>query len=210
MTVTASLLLDLVVLLFLILFFVQGVRRGFILTLCSLLAVFLALAGGWFLVHQYSEPLQEKLEPVILEHFAPDQDELDSQASGADPSLPEAVQEQLGEAAYSMQMAVITQQCKVMSALAAKAILFLGGFVAVLLIWIALCHALDLVARLPGLHFVNRVLGGILGLIKGLLLLMVLRWALCDLLNLIPETVQQESCLLPVLDYLTVFHLPGR
>ena len=38
MTLTASLLLDLVLLVILVLFFVQGIRRGFVLTLCSLRA----------------------------------------------------------------------------------------------------------------------------------------------------------------------------
>ncbi len=53
MTLTASLLLDLVLLVILVLFFVQGIRRGFVLTLCSLLAVILALIGGWYLAQHY-------------------------------------------------------------------------------------------------------------------------------------------------------------
>ena len=58
MTLTASLLLDLVLLVILVLFFVQGIRRGFVLTLCSLLAVILALIGIWpSITRSLSRPL---------------------------------------------------------------------------------------------------------------------------------------------------------
>ena len=208
MTLTASLLLDIVFLLLLVLFSVQGFRRGFILTLCSLLAVFLALAGGWFLAHEYAAPFQEKLEPVILEHLVPDRsDETEGQE---DASLVDSIHTQMEDAAQSVQDALLTQQAKAVSWLAAKAILFLAGFLAVLLVWVVLCHALDLVAKLPGLRLINKVMGAVLGLVKGLILLIVLRWLLCDLLNVIPPEVQQESYLLPILDYLTVISLPGR
>jgi len=208
MSLSAPLLLDLVILVLLVLFIVQGVRRGFILTLCSLLAVFLALVGGWFLTQQYAEPLQEKLEPVIIAHFAPEYDK--PAEAQEDLSLSETVQAQMEASVQSIQAAVIAQQCRAMASLASKVILFLGGFLAVLLLWIILCRALDLVARLPGLHLMNKVLGGILGLLKGLILLMVLRWLCCDLFSLIPDQIQEESRLLPVLSYLTVFYLPGR
>lgn len=208
MTLTASLLLDIVILLLLVLFFVQGIRRGFILTLCSLLAVFLALAGGWFLAHEYAEPLQEKLEPVILERLVPARS--DDTEGLEDASLVDSLHAQMENAAQSVQDALLTQQAKAVSAVAARAILFLAGFLAVLLIWVVVCHALDLVAKLPGLRLINKAMGGVLGLVKGLILLIVLRWLLCDLLNMIPSEVQQESYLLPVLDYLTVFSLPGR
>ena len=49
MTLTASLLLDLVLLGLLVVFFLVGYQRGLILTLCSLLAVVLSFAGGWYL-----------------------------------------------------------------------------------------------------------------------------------------------------------------
>ena len=47
MELTVSLLLDLVILGLLLYCLIQGLRRGFILTLCSLLAVLLAFLRGW-------------------------------------------------------------------------------------------------------------------------------------------------------------------
>ncbi len=87
----------------------------------------------------------------------------------------------------------------------ARSLLFLAGFFGVLILWLILCHTLNLVAKLPGLHLLNKLLGGLLGLIKGLLLLMVARWILCDLLGWIPASIAAESRLLPLLS--SFFHL---
>ncbi len=197
MTLTASLLLDLVLLVILVLFFVQGIRRGFVLTLCSLLAVILALIGGWYLAQHYAQPVQAALEPMILERMLPNADSGASDQS--DQSLAEEVQSQVDEAAQTVQNAILTQQAKVVAGMAARVLLFLAGFIIVLLVWVILCHALDLVAKLPGLNLVNKVLGGVLGLVKGLILLMVLRWLLCDVFRLIPEEVAAGSYVLTFL-----------
>ena len=189
MTVTASLLLDIVTLLLLVLFFVQGIRRGFILTLCSLLAVFLALAGGWFLATHYVQPVQESLEPVILERLLPKEKAEEEPQEG----LIDPVQAQMTETIQAVQTKIITEQAEMMALLLARALLFLAGFLGVLLVWIVLCHALDLVARLPVLHFVNKALGGCLGLVKGYIVFLLIHWLMCDILHFIPEDVAEEA-----------------
>ena len=199
MNLTASLLLDIVLALLLVWSVVQGFRRGFILTLCSLLAVFIALAGGWYLASHYADPVQETLEPVIIRRMVPDRPEESMDQSGDAQPLAESVQEQVENAAQAAQNALIVQQAKAIAALTAKVLMFLAGFVGVLLIWLLLCHALDLVAKLPGLNFLNRAMGAVLGLIKGLILLLVLRWLLCDALHLIPEQVAEGSYVLSFL-----------
>lgn len=199
MNLTASLLLDIVFVLLLVLSLVQGFRRGFILTLCSLLAVFIALAGGWYLATHFAEPVQEALEPLIIRQMAPDRPEEESDLYGDTSSLAESVQEQVEQAAQAAQTAFMIQQAKALAALSAKVLLFLAGFIGVLLIWLLLCHALDLVAKLPGLNFLNKAMGAVLGLVKGLILLLVLRWLLCDALHLIPEEVAAGSYVLSFL-----------
>ena len=131
MTLTASLLLDLVLLGLLVVFFLVGYQRGLILTLCSLLAVVLSFAGGWYLATHAAEGFQGKLGPEV-------------------PGF------------------------------VASSLLFLAGFLVVQIVWVTLCHALNLVAKLPGLHLLNKILGGLLGLVKGIAILMVARWALCQ------------------------------
>ena len=94
MVTTVSLLLDLVLLGLLVYFFVMGVRRGLILSLCSLLAVLLALLGGWYLATHWSQPLEDRLEPVILESL------LDKEENGqTDPS---ATQENLARRLFTI------------------------------------------------------------------------------------------------------------
>ena len=202
MNMTASLLLDIVLVLLLALSVVQGVRHGFILTLCSLLAVFVALAGGWYLASHYAQPFQEVLEPMIIERIAPDRADAASEQSGETQSLAESVQEQVEEAAQEAQTALMVQHAKALAAMTSKGLLFLAGFVGVLVIWLILCHALDLVAKLPGLHFLNKAMGGVLGLVKGLILLLVLRWFLCDALHLIPVEITEGSYVLSFLSSL--------
>lgn len=160
MTITASFLMDLVLLGVLVYFFIIGVRKGLILSLCSLLAAFLGLIGGWYLAAFHSSPLQLWLEPIFATHLMTD-----------------------------------------FSGLAAKIILFLVGFIGLQLIWTLLCHVLDLVARLPGLHFINKTLGGILGLVKGMLIILIVLWILCDVLAWIPPQVAAGSRILYYLHF---------
>lgn len=206
MVPAVSLLLDLVLLGLLVFSFVMGVRRGFLLSLCSLLAVLVALLGGWYLAAHWSQPLEERLEPVILETLT--QREAEEETTSPLPdNLPQAIQDQAAQTAQDWKNATLAQAAAFLAGAAAKVILFLAGFFVVLLLWNLLFHALNLVAKLPGLHGLNKFFGGALGLVKGLLLLMLARWLLCDLLGWIPADVTRDSILLSLLPSLDLFDL---
>lgn len=206
MVPAVSLLLDLVLLGLLVFSFVMGVRRGFLLSLCSLLAVLVALLGGWYLAAHWSQPLEERLEPVILETLT--QREAEEETTSPLPdNLPQALQDQAAQTAQDWKNATLAQAAAFLAGAAAKVILFLAGFFVVLLLWNLLFHALNLVAKLPGLHGLNKFFGGALGLVKGLLLLMLARWLLCDLLGWIPADVARDSILLSLLPSLDLFDL---
>ena len=174
MTFTASMILDLILAALLVYCFVLGVRRGLILSLCSLLAVLLALGGGWYLATHCAAPLEEKLEPILLETLtAREEANLDESlsdqtgqetdpASGLTGHLSQAIQEQISQSAQDFQAAALASLAASLAAMLAKSILFLVGFLGVLILWLILCHALNLVAKLPGLHFLNKALGGVL------------------------------------------------
>lgn len=218
---TASLVLDLVVAGLLLLSFARGFHRGLILSLCSLLAVVLALAGGWFLADQYGPALQRELEPMLLAQQAtqetgqeeaaapqetPESAPVSEDTEGAQeaPGLFSGLTQSLpfladGETALSQAQALAAQgTAAALAELLAKGSLFVLGFVVVLAAWKILSHALDLVARLPGLHFLNKAAGGLFGLAKGYLLLTVAGWVLVDLLGVIPAGMAQGSFLLPL------------
>ena len=206
MVPAVSLLLDLVLLGLLVFSFVMGVRRGFLLSLCSLLAVLVALLGGWYLAAHWSQPLEERLEPVILETLT--QREAEEKTTSPLPdNLPQALQDQAAQTAQDWKNATLAQAAALLAGAAAKVLLFLAGFFVVLLLWNLLFHALNLVAKLPGLHGLNKFFGGALGLVKGLLLLMLARWVLCDLLGWIPADVTRDSILLSLLPSLDLFDL---
>ena len=162
MTLTTSLVLDIVLVGLLVYWFLMGLRKGLILSLCGLIAVLLGLVGGWYLATTQAASLAAQWEPFYVQYLT------------AEAALP-----------------------------ATRAVLFLGGFVVVQMVWTALCHILDLVSKLPGLNFLNKFLGGLLGLVKGILILLVAQWALVDLLGWIPMEVAAQSRILPWLDILT-------
>lgn len=217
MTVTTALALDLVILVVLAYCVIMGVRRGFVLTLCSLLAVVVALAGGWYLSNHYSEPLQEKLEPMIAEKLLSSAQE---KAEEEGLTLPEdggssgnafldhfshSIQEQVTQQAESFRDATIHELAASLASLLARSVLFLVGFVVVLLVWKVLSHVLNLVAKLPVLRTLNRFLGGIAGFLKGILILALARWILFDLLGLVSVQAAEASYLLPLLEKLPIF-----
>lgn len=223
MNTTLSLILDVVILGLLIYWCVMGCRRGLVLSLCSLLAVIVALAGGWYLANHAYEPLAEQIEPLLVQAVGDRADE--AIAEQTDPAI--AAQEGSNEdaanvsgplALFSQNLqsqiedfkdATVAQLAADMAQFIAKSILFLVGFFAVLLIWNILFHALHLVTKLPGLHFLNKFLGGVFGLIKGVLLLLVARWLLCDLLGWIPSEVAEGSRMLSLLASLSLSSVIG-
>lgn len=210
MVLTASLLLDLAILALLLYSVVMGFRRGLILTLCSLLAVVLAVAGGWYLATHHSASLEVYFQPMIEEKMQDGLgDRLQDGQSDASSLFPfsQELQEKAKESAQSVQNAAIAQWSADIAVLIARSILFLVGFLVVLLVWEILCHALHLAAKLPGLHILNKIFGGVAGFIKGIILLVIARWVLCDLLGWIPNEVISKSYLLPLLSSFSVSSL---
>ena len=78
---------------------------------------------------------------------------------------------------------------------AAWGTVYVIAFVVILLLWNLISKALDLVAKLPVLHFFNRLLGGACGVIKGIL---IAGCICCLILNLglLPSAMAQESVFL--------------
>jgi uncharacterized membrane protein required for colicin V production len=182
----------------------QGARRGFILTLCGLLAIIVAIVGANLISGALAPRVADLLEP----HFATAIEEhLDQAIQGQrDPAvtpLPEgeepeeeplplqgilAVLRDMGgfyeKAADSIQASIeagLTQAAADVAASVAanvaqsvaRLVIFLLSFAVILVAWWLLSHALNLVAKLPGLSFLNQAAGGLLGLCKGVLLLML-------------------------------------
>ena len=215
------LIFDLAILAILALFFWRGYARGLVLTLCSLLAVFVALIGASFLSNALAEPVAKAIEPAVASSI---HDTVTSyyQRSPAENTsaeendwlaqLPlEELLEPLKDSKFfqgfaeTFQKAVDDKAADIVThaaqALAhfvavqiARIVIFAVAFFAVLIAWFFLSHALDLVAKLPVLSTVNAWGGGAVGLVKGALIVYIAVWLLRG--SYIPPAAIEGSYLL--------------
>lgn len=213
------LLFDVAIVLILLFFLWRGASRGFVLSLCGLLAVIVALVGASFLAGALAPRVGAALEPRFAQAIEEQLNTaIQSGAAGEGALTPEdvplagvldalrdmglyedlvesidqAVSQGLTGAAASAAAAVAAA----IAQSAAYAILFLIFFLLVLIAWTILSHALDLVSKLPGLNALNKLSGAALGLVKGCILLFVAAWLLRYSGSLIPEEAVQQTTLL--------------
>ena len=216
-----SFLFDIGIVLLLAFFVWRGAVRGLFLSLCGLVAVFVAFFAAQFLSDLFCVPVAGIMRPVIL-----------TSLQEAEPG-PGAAASEEGQPAYTLDDllesvrenglfegfagfmeqgaaddAIESESLSPMDALAgylskgiAKALLFGFLFVGVLLIWFLVSHTLDLAFKLPILAEVNLIGGLVLGLIKGVLLIIVLVW-LGQLAGVIPAEPDT-----PILSLFTVGRL---
>ena len=210
-------ILDILVIALLVFFIVFGAHRGFILTLCSLVAVIVALVGANLVADALAPKVAQAIQPRLEQSIQASLEQKALEVSATDglgvTEALAALREKGGLyqwAADSLEDALksapdvsgsIARQAATAAAAvaeqAARGILFSAAFLLLLVVWSFVSHALNLVAKLPGLNTLNRTLGGALGFVKGLLILWLLAWILGPLTGLLStETVAQTRLLL--------------
>lgn len=213
---SSALILDAVVAAVLLVFILHGAYRGLLLSLCGLVAVVVAFVGASLLSDLLAPQVSAFLEP----HFASViqsgleqqmQGALQNGAAQAGEDIPladvlnvlkemgfyqstvdavnEAVEGGLTSAAAGTAAAVAAS----VAVGVARTVLFALSFAVILVLWTLLSHALDLVARLPGLHFLNKTGGALLGLFKGSLILFLCAGVVRYFGNIIPESTVEQS-----------------
>ena len=213
-------LLDLIVAAVAALFLWKGWRKGLILSLCGLLAVLVAFAGAGLAARTLSPAVGQALEPKISQlieerleqELAPPPAGEDGSA-GEDPlssvlsvlkdlglyeGLVDSLQHTVEEGMAGAVSAAASAGAAMAQAIAYR-ILFLVSFALILALWGWLSRALDLVARLPGLHFLNKTGGAAIGLVKALLVLFLATWLLQSLGHFVPEEPVAQTTLLRAL-----------
>ncbi|MBS6217045.1 MAG: CvpA family protein [Clostridiales bacterium] len=213
-------LLDLIVAAVAALFLWKGWRKGLILSLCGLLAVLVAFAGAGLAARTLSPAVGQALEPKISQlieerleqELAPPPAGEDGSA-GEDPlssvlsvlkdlglyeGLVDSLQHTVEEGMAGAVSAAASAGAAMAQAIAYR-ILFLVSFALILALWGWLSRALDLVARLPGLHFLNKTGGAAIGLVKALLVLFLATWLLQSLGHFVPEETVAQTTLLRAL-----------
>lgn len=198
---TTALILDLIVLVILALFVWRGAVKGFVLSLCGLVALLVGFVGAAFLARTFAPMVAGVLEPTLSGLI---RDGLAAAGSGegsalsdvlavlGNMGLSEELLASLTESAAGAATAAVDAAAAAISQTIAYAVLFIVGLVAVLIVWAIISHALDLVAKLPVLNSLNKTGGALIGAVKGCLLLFLVGWLLHFSGKVIPaETVQQ-------------------
>lgn len=217
---TSPILLDILLIVVLILFAVLGSRKGFILTLCSLVAVVVALVGANLvadmLAPKVADAIQPKLEQVIVEHLnealqhtafvgvsgdvAATSEEVP--LSGVLEVLRESelyqgfigsVEKALREGAATSAASAAARVAALLAKQVARSVIFIIAFFVILIAWGILSHVLDLVSKLPVIDGLNHTLGGVIGLVKGLVICYILVWLLYSVTGYVTVSVMNDS-----------------
>lgn len=215
------LIYDLAVIAILALFALWGSRRGLVLTLFSLAAVLVALVGASFLSDALAGPAANIIEPAVTSSIhdtvtsyyqrSPAEntsgEEIDWLAQLPLDKLLDSMRESKFFKGYveTFQKAADGKAAELAAhaaqALAhfvavqiAKTVIFILAFFGILIAWLFLSRALDLVARLPVLSTVNRWGGAAAGLAKGALALFIAAWVLRA--SYIPREAVENTVLL--------------
>ena len=230
----AFLIADGLVLAVLLIFACIGARRGLILSLCGLLAFVVAFLGASFAARTLSPVVADALEPKFaaaieeqLNESIRQQAEAGEAAVLSPDDVPlEGVLDALREMGFyetlintvdravesGMTAVAASAEAAVAAAIAQSAaylILFLLGFFLILLAWRLLSRALDLVARLPGLHFLNKTGGALFGLVQGCIILFVAAWLLQFFGQMLPRELVEQTVLLKFFMTTNPFSLLG-
>ena len=178
-----------------------GAHRGLFRALAGLAVVIVALVGAAVIANALAAPAARLVTPLIRDHIETRVDEAMAQQSqevqmpeedvdegfaiadllalmGLDEdvrdSLVRQTEEKIQDTGISLAMAVVESVAESIL----YAALFLISFVVLTILLKLLIRAMDLVLQLPGLHLVNSLGGGLIGLAEGALALFLAIWVL--------------------------------
>ena len=200
----------------------RGASRGFVLSLCGPLAVVVAFVGASFLASLLAPKVGAALEPRFAQAI---EERLEEQFQQSVPegdtagltegenypmqdvlsvlrdmglyedlvnTIDQAVQDGMTAAAANAAAAVAAAIAQSV----AYTVIFTAAFVLILIAWTIFSHAVDLVAKLPGLNFLNKTGGAVMGLVKGVIILFLAAWLIQYSGKLIPEETVHQTHLL--------------
>lgn len=216
-----DIILDIAIVLILIVFAWSGARKGLILTVLSVAGLVVAFLGARFLSTTFYEPVSDIIQPGIYQEF----EEMENQLlQGSEisidlndsvdvlvntlreqelfPGLVDLLETAVDDNTYvgNDNLSTAENLSVFLAELLAKAGLFVISFLVILLVWFLITRALDLAFKLPILKAINIGGGLVLGLAKGIVIVVVLIW-IAQLLNWLPAE--------PTTPFLRLFTLDG-
>ena len=210
------LLLDAVIVAVLLFFFLRGRKKGLILTLCGLAAFFVAIIGARMITDAFSPAVADWLQPHVSVAFGEElganlEEKLDDLLSsdvsednsiarllitlGIYDDVTDAIRDAVSGPASQTAADASAALAHSVAEAVAGILTFIVAFLLLLAVWYLISHALDLAARLPLINGLNRLLGGLFGLLQGMLILFLAAWVL-RLLDIVPPAIIEQTTLL--------------
>ena len=207
---------DLLIVLIVLVSALWGRRKGFILTLCGFLALFVAIIGAGVLTNLLAKPVSLLALPYVENAlkqavqnvgvsaaitgerglYATVDQVLDlMEQSDLLRGLTAGVSQAVSQGAVDMTLDAVQGVSLFLAEQLTRLVMFPLFFILIMLVWTALSRVLDLAFRMPGLNFLNRTAGLLLGFARGMLLAYVVCWLLRD--NYLPQSVIDGGLLLP-------------
>lgn len=195
---TTPVIIDAIVVILLVGFTAYGAKRGLLRALAGLLIAVMALVGAGMIAATFSGPAAKLVAPVIGKRIARQVDDaMAIQAEsvqtpeaegdfeiedllallGLDEAVRDSMAERTRETIRDTGVSLATALVESIAQSIIYGVLYILSFLALLVLLHVLARAMDLLLKLPGLHGMNALGGGLLGLIQGALLLFLAVWA---------------------------------
>ena len=202
---TTPVIIDIVVAVFLAVAALYGAHKGLLRSLAGLVILIVALVGAGIIAGTFSGPAAKLITPMISSRIeekvadalaeqtgtrAPEvpgvpRTEDDSGLSveellsllGLDEDVRQSLADQAEEKVRDTGAAITEAVVESLAHSMIYGVLYILSFVGLTLLLRVLVGAMGLVLKLPGLHLLNAIGGGLLGLAQGALLLFLLIWA---------------------------------
>ncbi len=197
---TAPVIIDAIVVIFLAGFTIYGARRGLLQTLAGVVIVVVALVGAGIFAATVSGPAAKLAAPLIEKHIEQKVDAAISEQTrevqmpeadvegdfqiadllallGLDEDVRDSLAEKAKDTVRDTGVSVVTAVVESVAQSIIYGVLYILSFLALLVLLHVLFKAMGLLAKLPGLRGLNALGGGLLGLIEGCLLLFLAVWA---------------------------------
>ena len=192
---TTAVIIDAIVVVLLLAFAIRGARQGLVRALAGLVMVIVALVGAGMIATTFSGPAAKLATPLIEKQI---EKKIDAAMAESAPSSPAAEDSQLEEILSLLGLDTVVRDsmaekakdtvrdtgvsvaAAVVTSIAQSIIygvLYILSFVALTVLLHVLFKAMGLLTKLPGIHSLNALGGGLLGLIEGALLLFLAVWA---------------------------------
>lgn len=235
-----SLILDGILLTVIIISIISGIKRGFIKTIMSFVSIIVAIFCGWMFTPQLAEYYNEHiflrqmsesvenainsllnngLETVNLSSLFTEKPQafvdITDRYSADISSLESYYQLQLSNGEENLTEKLSLHIAEPLADILSSALAFLTIFIAVILVLKILTIILNTLFSLPGLNFINRfcglLLGGICGLLYAFVLSYIFSMAVPALASIFPDIIAadaaQKSVLIELFEKYNIFTL---